>query len=168
MENDDRQVGRILTRREVIRLLGAAGAAILVGCGPEQSGSEQPAASGGTPTLNVEAQTVEAVEGAPTAEVASATTAPACVVRPELTEGPYFVDVGLNRSDIRSDPATGVAKEGVLLALAFNVSQVSNSSCSPLEGSSLTSGTVTRWAFIRPCPILASTPPSSSSYVAIR
>jgi protocatechuate 3,4-dioxygenase beta subunit len=145
MENDDRQVGRILTRREVIRLLGAAGAAILVGCGPEQSGSDQPTASDGTPTLNVEAQTVEAVEGAPTAEAeltaeiataegASATMAPACVVRPELTEGPYFVDVGLNRSDIRSDPATGVAKEGALLALAFNVSQVSNSSCSPLEG----------------------------------
>ena len=27
-----------------------------------------------------------------------------CVAKPEMTEGPYFVDEGLNRSDIRSDP----------------------------------------------------------------
>src|SRR3990172_12366164 len=30
-----------------------------------------------------------------------------CVVRPELTIGPYFVDEQLNRSDIRSDPLGG-------------------------------------------------------------
>ena len=29
-----------------------------------------------------------------------------CVARPALTEGPFFVDEKLNRSDIRSDPAT--------------------------------------------------------------
>jgi len=29
-----------------------------------------------------------------------------CVARPQQMEGPFFVDTGLNRSDIRSDPAT--------------------------------------------------------------
>jgi len=33
-----------------------------------------------------------------------AQTLPACVVTPEQMEGPFFTDVRLNRSDIRSDP----------------------------------------------------------------
>jgi hypothetical protein len=35
---------------------------------------------------------------------------PACVLRPEQTEGPYFVEERLNRSDIRIDPSTGQTK----------------------------------------------------------
>jgi protocatechuate 3,4-dioxygenase beta subunit len=58
---------------------------------------------------------------------------PACVVSPELTEGPYFVDENLNRSDIRSDPATGTVKEGVPLELALRVLQVNGDGCLPLE-----------------------------------
>jgi protocatechuate 3,4-dioxygenase beta subunit len=61
-------------------------------------------------------------------------TLPACVVRPELTEGPYFVDEQLKRADIRTDTSDGSEKEGVPLALTFNVSQVSNTACSPLAG----------------------------------
>ena len=56
------------------------------------------------------------------------------MVRPQLTEGPYFVDERLNRSDIRTDPTTNVAKPGALLTLNFNVTRVSGSSCSPLAG----------------------------------
>jgi len=59
---------------------------------------------------------------------------PACIVRPALTEGPYFVDAQLNRSDIRSDPSTGVVKAGVPLLLRFVVSRVSSSGCTPLAG----------------------------------
>ncbi|MGH2567336.1 MAG: twin-arginine translocation pathway signal protein, partial [Bacteroidota bacterium] len=44
---------------------------------------------------------------------------PQCVVRPEQTEGPYFVDEQLNRSDIRLDPTNGKIKPGVPLALTF-------------------------------------------------
>jgi protocatechuate 3,4-dioxygenase beta subunit len=55
-----------------------------------------------------------------------------CVVRPELTEGPYYVDEELNRSDIRTDPSDGTLKEGVLLALTFNVSRAASNACSPL------------------------------------
>ncbi|MBD1914577.1 intradiol ring-cleavage dioxygenase [Phormidium sp. FACHB-322] len=59
---------------------------------------------------------------------------PACTVRPQQTEGPYFVDEGLNRSDIRSDPATGSVKPGVPLTLQFRVSQVGANACVPLAG----------------------------------
>jgi protocatechuate 3,4-dioxygenase beta subunit len=51
-----------------------------------------------------------------------------------LTEGPYFVDERLNRSDIRTDPTTGAVSAGQLLVLNFNVSRVSGNSCAPLTG----------------------------------
>jgi len=38
--------------------------------------------------------------------------APACVVRPEQTEKPFFVEERLERGDIRSDPATGERRPG--------------------------------------------------------
>src|SRR3981189_2723960 len=57
--------------------------------------------------------------------------APPCVVRPALTEGPYFVDEKLNRSDIRSDPADGSVRPGAPLALAFVVSKVGTGSSRP-------------------------------------
>jgi hypothetical protein len=46
-DNDDRQIGHILSRREVLRLLGVAGVTLLVGCEPAQSGS--PTATSATP-----------------------------------------------------------------------------------------------------------------------
>ncbi len=46
-----------------------------------------------------------------------------CVVRPEQTEGPYFVDERLNRSDIRSDPSDGRAKPGTPLNLTVVISR---------------------------------------------
>jgi protocatechuate 3,4-dioxygenase beta subunit len=61
-------------------------------------------------------------------------TVPACVVRPETTEGPYFVDDQILRSDIRSDPSTGQVSEGALLELTIQVSRVGDGSCTPLEG----------------------------------
>lgn len=59
---------------------------------------------------------------------------PSCIVRPEQTEGPYFVDEQLNRSDIRSDPSDGAVKPGAPLHLAIRVSQVSGNACTPLAG----------------------------------
>jgi protocatechuate 3,4-dioxygenase beta subunit len=58
---------------------------------------------------------------------------PACVVRPEQTEGPYFVDTQLNRADIRSDPTDGSVRAGAPLALAFRVARVGDT-CAPLPG----------------------------------
>jgi protocatechuate 3,4-dioxygenase beta subunit len=44
------------------------------------------------------------------------------------------VDEKLERSDIRSDPTDGTAKEGALLALTLNVSSIAKGACTPLAG----------------------------------
>ena len=101
MDGDDRQAGRVLTRREVLAVLGASGVSLLGGC----------RRAPGT----------------------AATAIPGCVVRPEQTLGPYFVDEGLERADIRPDPSTGEVSAGAPLALAFVVSRVGESGCRPLS-----------------------------------
>ena len=65
---------------------------------------------------------------------AFAATMPACVVRSEQTEGPYFVDEKLNRSDIRVDPSDKSVKAGVPLRLEFHVSRIAGGNCMPLSG----------------------------------
>lgn len=120
MENDDRQVGKILNRRDLLKLFGVAGVAALAACAP---GASEP----GTTTQ----ATVTSPTQAATATVIG--SLPACIVRPALTEGPYFVDEKLNRSDIRSDPSDGSVKDGLPLELTFLVSQISGS-CAPLAG----------------------------------
>lgn len=110
--DDDKPVGRVLTRREMLVLLGGASAALMAGMSLPR---------------NVSAQ------GSPTA-TPSPTPLPACVVRPELTEGPYFVDGQLNRFDIRVDPRDGSLKEGLALRLIYRVSNVAGGVCVPLAG----------------------------------
>jgi hypothetical protein len=56
------------------------------------------------------------------------------VVRPRQTEGPYFVDEKLLRSDIRSDPSDGTVRPGTPLSLAFAVSRLDGGVCTPYEG----------------------------------
>jgi len=97
MTNDDTPVGRLLSRREVVALLGFTGAGLLP---PRVAGAQ----------------------------------VPACVVRPQQTEGPYFVEERLNRADIRSDPATGEVRSGAQLQLAFAVSTLRGGACTPLPG----------------------------------
>jgi protocatechuate 3,4-dioxygenase beta subunit len=62
---------------------------------------------------------------------------PACVVTPEQMEGPFFTDVRLNRSDIRSDPTDKSVKEGVPLALTLRVYAVGNAGCTQLAGATV-------------------------------
>jgi len=57
-----------------------------------------------------------------------------CVATPTQTEGPYFVDEHLNRADIRSDPVTGVVKEGVPLKLRLSAHAIAAGACTPLAG----------------------------------
>ena len=104
MLNDDEQVGRVLSRREALALLGAAGASVL----------------GGRPAL-------AALPGWPQ-------VLPSCIVRPRQTAGPYFVDGQLERSDIRSDPTDGSVSDGAPLRLAFHVSRIDSNGCAPLPG----------------------------------
>jgi protocatechuate 3,4-dioxygenase beta subunit len=60
-----------------------------------------------------------------------------CVLTASLTEGPYFVDEKLLRSDIRADPVTGALSQGRPLSLAFNVSRLASGACTPLTGAYL-------------------------------
>jgi len=109
MKHDDDSVGRILTRREALAALGVGGGALAIGRWALGPGPEAGSIARGHQM---------------------ASTLPACVVRPEQTEGPFFVDTKLNRSDIRSDPSTGAVSEGAPLTLRFNVSQISAGACS--------------------------------------
>ena len=109
MDRDDVQVGRLLSRREILALLGASGIAALAGCKPSHEVSDVRAASGAL--------------------------LPSCVVRPEQTEGPYFVDARLDRSDIRSDPSNGTVKAGTPLQVALVVSRIgAGAACTPIAG----------------------------------
>ena len=124
MDNDDLPVGRVLSRREALRLLGTISAAALAACAPAQSSTQPaaataantavPATSAATAAPTTAAQaTTAATVAVPTMTPASGVaTLPSCIVRPELTEGPYFVDEMLNRSDVRSDPGTGTVSDG--------------------------------------------------------
>ena len=120
MDNDDLPVGRFLSRREALRLMGAVGAAALAGCGGVESAPES--AVGGS----------EVAGG--TAMAAGSRALPACIVRPEMTIGPYFVADQLDRSDIRSEPTDGSMRPGVPLELTFNVSEIRNGSCGAFAG----------------------------------
>lgn len=111
-EDDDKPVGRVLTRREVLTMLGGAGAAFFVATGFKNLRIGQ--ATTPTPTSTV-----------------------ACVVKPEMTEGPYFVDEMLNRSDIRIEPTDGSIKDGIPLKIKFNVSDVSANACTPIKGAQI-------------------------------
>lgn len=59
---------------------------------------------------------------------------PTCILTPEQTEGPYFVDAKLERSDIRSDPSDGRMTVGIPLHLQLQVSAVKAGQCQALAG----------------------------------
>jgi protocatechuate 3,4-dioxygenase beta subunit len=93
-----------LTRREVVAAGGIVG---LVGAGLYLAGQ-----TGGRSAL-----------------AAVASTGSACTLTPEQTEGPYYIDDHLIRSDIRED------RKGVLLDLRLPVS--SSVACGPIAGATV-------------------------------
>jgi protocatechuate 3,4-dioxygenase beta subunit len=102
VHSDDLPLGRLLTRREALALIGVSGAALV---------------SGALPAAH------------------AATAAPlGCIVRPAQTEGPFFVDGELERSDIRFDAHGRDARPGTPLKLRFNVARMTGASCTPLAG----------------------------------
>lgn len=104
---------RSYSRRDLLRVLGLGSAAIFFGYDPLRFISSDAADLGSG---------------------AMAANLPGCVVRPEQTEGPYFVDEKLNRSDIRVDPSNKSTKPGVPLRLEFQVSRIAGAACTPLGG----------------------------------
>ena len=122
MDNDDKLIGQILSRRDALKLLGLGTAAFLASC--TTSGETSTVAPHSNPTVGAEATQASSTTG----------TALDCVVRPELTIGPYFVDGQLERSDIRSEPSDNSVKEGLPLTLNINIASVGDNSCTPIEG----------------------------------
>lgn len=128
LDDDDRPIGRILSRREVLALMGLSSAAVIAAaCAPGAISS----ATGGA-TAAASAATTTASASVSSAAVAS--LLPSCVVVAEVTEGPYYVDENLKRSDIRIDTADGASVDGTALRLDWVVSQVDGNACIPLEG----------------------------------
>src|SRR5688572_4746703 len=100
-----------ISRRRVLALLGSSGVAI--------------------PVTSIWARLVHA-QGL--AHTTAASVPPAsCIATTQQTEGPFFVDEQLNRSDIRVDPVDGSLKEGVPLRLFLRVSSI-GAICAPLAG----------------------------------
>jgi protocatechuate 3,4-dioxygenase beta subunit len=104
---------RNLSRRKIIRLIQGSATAILAGHMGNQAASGKPK-SPATTTKKI-----------------------SCVVKPQQTEGPYFIDERLNRSDIRSDPSDNSIRGGTPLRLIFHVSQVGGNSCKLLSGATV-------------------------------
>jgi protocatechuate 3,4-dioxygenase beta subunit len=109
---DDMSKPHEITRRQALTAAGAAGAGLagvkLAGLVAQASGDSGQATAAGVATV-------------------SCTT-----VTPEKEPGPYFVDVRLNRSDVRTDTSTGVAQAGIPLAISLYL--YSDDNCTPYEG----------------------------------
>lgn len=147
-EDDDLPIGRVLSRREVLALFGSAGLAVLSapliqGVSTAAAAIAQTTPQAYLPIVNKGAETATptptATSIATATPTATATVVPACVVSPALTEGPFFNDDKINRSDIRANTADatslpGVVSQGVLLDLTFQVSHVSNGACVAYQG----------------------------------
>ena len=97
-----------LSRREALTVIGAAGAAISLGCG------------GDTPTS----------PSAVTTTTTGGTSAAACAVTPSETIGPYPSLTDMIRSDIRED------RTGTPLSLVLTVNNTNNA-CGPLAGATV-------------------------------
>jgi len=57
-----------------------------------------------------------------------------CIATPEQTEGPFFLDTRLGRSDLRIDAPGAAPRAGLPLALELRVSRADASGCAPLAG----------------------------------
>jgi len=104
------QITREINRRQLLELMAAAGASVLIGCG----GST---ASGTTTTTT-----------------STGTSSASCVLSPALTIGPYFVDEKLNRSDLTADTNDINVTAAMPLSLVITVQHYSSTGCSPLAG----------------------------------
>jgi protocatechuate 3,4-dioxygenase beta subunit len=126
-DTDDEPVGRVFSRREFLGVLAAAGGTLtLAACGPSAPAPSMSSAPSTQAVPSTQAPLSPASDGA--------ALAVDCLVSPAQAEGPFFVDEMLNRSDIRSDPSTGVVKQGTLMTLALAVAEVADGSCRPIPG----------------------------------
>jgi protocatechuate 3,4-dioxygenase beta subunit len=104
--------GGLLSRRELLGVLGAGVAVVAVACKGKSVVSPQASPSSTASTA-----------------ATSASASPSCVLAPEMTEGPYY----LNGEAVRRDITEG--KAGTPLRIALTV--VGATSCKPLPGAAV-------------------------------
>jgi protocatechuate 3,4-dioxygenase beta subunit len=131
-------LSRRLTRRTALAAVGGIGlTAFLAACGGNGSSSTATTAGagstttrGGDPATTTNGSTSPATTSTPaTTGAGTATTTASVVLQPEMTEGPYYLDLDLVRSDIAED------REGAPLALNLVVIDVETGQ--PLEGAAV-------------------------------
>lgn len=110
------------SRRQV--LLGAAATLVVAGC---SGGTDQSTDGGGDRSTSTSTSTSMSTAEAPTS---TSTSAPAsCLLTPELTAGPYYLDGHLARADITEDrPGT---------PMTFRVKVLAHPECTPVEGAAV-------------------------------
>jgi protocatechuate 3,4-dioxygenase beta subunit len=111
MDNDDATIGRILTRRQALLATARAGLVL-----------------GGVAVLG---------RAARAATTAPATRPAALVAAPQMTEGPFFVDERLNRSDLVAGSTRPSVARGLPLALTVSVYKLAGTSAVPLPGATV-------------------------------
>src|SRR5688572_19954711 len=104
MDNDDLIIGRILSRREALALAGAAGFSLLSRGG------------GGTEGLAVSSRAID------------------LVATPQVTEGPFFVDEKLNRSNLLEGTTRPSVVNGLPLKLRLAIYELNVPKGIPLSG----------------------------------
>ena len=139
LHDDDKPVGHILNRRELLALVGATGFITIVGCG---GGSSTTSATGTSATstsgvTSTGAASETSSSGTTTTAGGSGTTTSGSmnvVVTPAVTEGPFFVDENLNRSNLVTGTTRASVINGLPLVLNLGVYTVANSIATPLSG----------------------------------
>ena len=106
MINDDEPVGTILCRRQVLRAAARAGAGLLAW------NFLSPFARGDVATTQPKVD---------------------LVASPALTEGPFFVDEKLNRSNLLSDTTRASVLNGIPLALGLTIYQLADKKLVPMK-----------------------------------
>jgi protocatechuate 3,4-dioxygenase beta subunit len=108
LENDDVTVGRILTRREALRIAAWSGLGLAALGGARRAGYAAP--------------------------LSHAPSKAHLVASPVLTEGPFFVDENLKRSDLVAGATRHSVKNGIPLQVGFTVYRLSAAGPALLKG----------------------------------
>src|SRR5437868_4081081 len=101
------EVNSRISRRQVLGTLGAMGAVVFTGCGGSDTGGGGGGGGGGG----------SGGGGGGGVDAGSLS----CVVTPSQTEGPFFVDEKLNRSDITSGTTEPFVTNGLPFLLTLGV-----------------------------------------------
>lgn len=108
MDNDDVNIGTILTRRQALRLATGTGLMLAMGATPRQARAAATTAPTTQPQIHL-------------------------VATPQLTEGPFFVDERLNRSNLLAGTTRPSVINGLPLLLSFTIYRLGAAGYAPLK-----------------------------------